>query len=39
MVTQFLSAVSVSILKKPTASLVLHDADITGALDLLTTGV
>ncbi|MBB3996121.1 toxin CcdB [Sulfitobacter undariae] len=39
MVTQFLSAVPVSILKTPIASLALHDADITGALDLLTTGV
>lgn len=39
MVTQFLSAVSVSILKTPVSSFALHDTEITGALDMLTTGV
>jgi toxin CcdB len=39
MVTQFLSAVPASILKTPVASLAQHDVEITGALDLLTTGV
>lgn len=39
MVTQFLSAVPVSILKAPVASLVQHDIEITGALDMALTGV
>lgn len=39
MVTQFLSAVPVSILKTPIFSFAQHDAEITGALDILTTGV
>lgn len=39
MVTQFLSAVPTSILGTPVASLAQHDMEITGALDLLTTGV
>lgn len=39
MVTQFLSAVPTAILKNPVASLTQQDMEITGALDLLTTGV
>lgn len=39
MVTQYLSAVPVSILKTPVASLVQHDTEITGALDMALTGV
>jgi len=39
MVTQFLSAVPVSILKTPISSYELHDEEITGALDMLTTGI
>ncbi len=39
MVTQFLSAVPASILKTPVGSLVQHDTEITGALDLALTGV
>lgn len=39
MVTQFLSAVPVSILKTPISSVALHGAEITAALDILTTGV
>ena len=38
MVTQFLSAVPVSILKTPISSFALHDTEITGALDMLATG-
>ncbi len=39
MVTQFLSAVPASILKTPISSFALHDTEITGALDMLATGV
>lgn len=39
MVTQFLSAVLASTLKTPAASLAQHDTEITGALDMLLTGV
>ncbi|AVW89691.1 CcdB family protein [Celeribacter baekdonensis] len=39
MVTQFLSAVPVVILKMPVTSLAQHDMEITAALDLLTIGV
>ncbi len=39
MVTQFLSAVPVFILKTPISNLALHDTEIMGALDILTTGV
>lgn len=39
MVTQFLSAVPASILKTPVVSLVQHDTEITGALDMALTGV
>lgn len=39
MVTQFLSAVPSAILKSPVTSFVQHDTEITGALDMLTTGV
>jgi len=39
MVTQFLSAVPASILKASAASLAQHDTEITGALDMLMTGV
>ena len=39
MVAQFLSAVPCAILKSPVASLVQHDTEITGALDMLMTGV
>lgn len=39
MVTQFLSAIPASILKMPIASLVQHDTEITGALDMVLTGV
>lgn len=39
MVTQFLSAVPASILKTSAASLAQHDTEITGALDVLLTGV
>ncbi|WP_417247559.1 CcdB family protein [Celeribacter sp.] len=39
MVTQFLSAVPAFILKTPVASLAQHDTEITGALDILLTGV
>lgn len=39
MVTQFLSAVPASILRTSVASLAQHDTDITGALDILLTGV
>lgn len=39
MVTQFLSAVPVSILRTPVASLAQHDTEITGALDIFMTGV
>ena len=39
LVTQFLSAVPVSILKTPISSFAQHDAEITGALDILTTGI
>ena len=39
MVTQFLSAVPVFILKKPISNLALHDTEIMGALDILTTGI
>ncbi len=38
MVTQFLSAVPVSILNTPISSFALHDTEITGVLDMLTTG-
>ena len=39
MVTQFLSAVPVFILKTPISNLALHDTEIMGALDILTTGI
>jgi toxin CcdB len=39
MVTQFLSAVPVFILKTPIFNLALHDTEIMGALDILTTGI
>ena len=39
MVTQFLSAVPVSILKTPVVGLAKHDREIDGALDMLLTGV
>lgn len=39
MVTQFLSAVPTAILKSAVTNLVQHDTEITGALDMLTTGV
>jgi toxin CcdB len=39
MVTQFLSAVPALLLKSPVTSFEVHDIEITGALDLLTTGV
>lgn len=39
MLTQFLSAVPASILKTPAARLAQHDTEITGALDMLLTGV
>lgn len=39
MLTQFLSAVAVSLLKTPAGSLVEHDTEITGTLDMLLTGV
>lgn len=39
MVTQFLSAVPVAILKTPFSNFALHDTEITGALDMLTTGI
>ncbi|PZX09881.1 CcdB family protein [Celeribacter halophilus] len=39
MVTQFLSAVPVSILKTSVVSLAKHDREIDGALDMLLTGV
>lgn len=39
MVTQFLSAVPASILKTSVVSLVQHDTEITGALDMALTGV
>lgn len=39
MVTQFLSAVQASILKAPVTSLAQHDTEITGALDMVLTGV
>ena len=39
MVTQFLSAVPVFILKMPISNLALHDTEIMGALDILTTGI
>ena len=39
MVTQFVAAVPASILKTPAGSLAQRDAEITGALDMLLTGV
>lgn len=39
MVTQFLSAVLVSILKTPVFSFVRHDCEISGALNMHQTGV
>lgn len=39
MVSQFLSAVPCSILKTPVTNLVQHDTAITGALDMVLTGV
>lgn len=39
MVTQFLSAVPVAILKTPVSNLIQHDTEITAALDMLLTGV
>jgi len=39
MVTQFLSAVPSAILEAPVASLVQYDTEITGALDMVLTGV
>lgn len=39
MVTQFMAAVPVSILKTTAGSLARHDTEITGALDMLLTGV
>ena len=39
MVTQFLSAVPVSILKVPVASLVQYGTEVASALDMVLTGV
>ena len=39
MVTQFLSAVPASILRTPVVSLVQHDTEIIGSLDMALTGV
>ena len=39
MVTQFLSAVPLSVLAAPITSLAAQDTEITGALDLALTGV
>ena len=39
MVTEFMAAVPASILKTSAGSLAQHDTEITGALDMLLTGV